>query len=581
MKKAVSVRGKIMTCMAMSLCAVLFNVFFMTQNLQQIEYSESQMSEVYINIQILYGSIEKKIEVIQKYVNILAGSSDADLEIAGDIYGLLEMESEAVEGLLGELEAYSQKTGKQELITLYAEYSDSCNNLIGHMRECSEIRKTGDLAAVKLYLGTDALEAILAREQFCLSLDQAFSESLSQAQENLERSIYIAETGNQVMALICLVCNVFVIFLVHRILLKPISEMGKRTKQIAEDISKGTGDLTDRMPVKRNDEIGQLSLSYNHLLEAFQKVTQRIHKGAVCMEGNARQIETQFATSNDKTGELSSVMQELSAGSEEVSALIHQIQGEMQKISGETGDISAEIEHGTKFSAELTERAGFIRIKVTESKQKAETMAENIKETLSENIRESRNIVRIGELTKAILEIAAKTNLLALNAAIEAARAGEAGKGFAVVADEIRSLADNSKQNANAIQELNDKVISAVQSLCTCSEEIVKFVDNEVMTDYKNFDMMSVRYQEDADTVSAMMDKIRRSAEYIDRQLDTATKNMGGITTSVEESALGIQSVTESVIDISRISNDLYETTKNNLSISTELRSASDGFKLE
>lgn len=208
-------------------------------------------------------------------------------------------------------------------------------------------------------------------------------------------------------------------------------------------------------------------------------------------------------------------------------------------------------------------------------------MAENMKEKLSENIRESRNIVRISELTKAILEIAAKTNLLALNAAIEAARAGEAGKGFAVVADEIRSLADNSKQNANAIQELNDKVISAVQSLCTCSEEIVKFVDNEVMTDYKNFDMMSVRYQEDADTVSAMMDKIRRSAEYIDRQLDTATKNMGGITTSVEESALGIQSVTESVIDISRISNDLYETTKNNLSISTELRSASDGFKLE
>lgn len=204
-----------------------------------------------------------------------------------------------------------------------------------------------------------------------------------------------------------------------------------------------------------------------------------------------------------------------------------------------------------------------------------------MKETLSENIRESRNIVRISELTKAILEIAAKTNLLALNAAIEAARAGEAGKGFAVVADEIRSLADNSKQNANAIQELNDKVISAVQSLCTCSEEIVKFVDNEVMTDYKNFDMMSVRYQEDADTVSAMMDKIRRSAEHIDRQLDVATKNMAGITTSVEESALGIQSVTESVIDISRVSNDLYETTKNNLSISTELRSASDGFKLE
>lgn len=68
---------------------------------------------------------------------------------------------------------------------------------------------------------------------------------------------------------------------------------------------------------------------------------------------------------------------------------------------------------------------------------------------------ESRCIGQVGELTDAILQIASKTNLLALNAAIEAARTGEAGKGFVVVADEIRQLADNGKQNASAIQELN------------------------------------------------------------------------------------------------------------------------------
>ncbi len=578
MRKAASVQLKIMTGMAVILGAVLFNVFFATAHLKEIEKSATEMSEAYVNTLALYGSIEKKMEVIQKYVNILVGSSDEDLEIAGDIYGQLESEVADVNGLLADIQASSRKTGNEELIQLYEQYGDSCVRLMECMQNCSELRKKNDFVSAKTYLGTEALTVILEREALCLSLEEAFGNGLARAQMNLESNIRKAGISNQIMSVLCVISSIVVSVLVYITLLKPIGEISKKMQQIALEVSEGKGDLTVRMRVKRRDEVGQLTESFNYLLEAFQKITARIQKNAVCMEEMSCRTEKQIAASNDRISDLSSVMEELSSGSEEVSALVHQMQNEMEKISGETNEISAEMEHGTKFSAELKERAGFIRIKSTESRENAESIAGDIRETLSTSIQESRNIAEIGKLTDAILGIAAKTNLLALNAAIEAARAGEAGKGFAVVAEEIRSLADNSKQNANAIQALNAKVIAAVQSLCECSEKMVGFVDHEVMGDYKNFEAMSVRYSDDADTVSEIMRKIRYSVDHINKQIDIVTQNIGGISTSVEESVLGIQNITGNVVDISDVAGDIYGEIQKNMQTTIELKNISGGF---
>ena len=168
-----------------------------------------------------------------------------------------------------------------------------------------------------------------------------------------------------------------------------------------------------------------------------------------------------------------------------------------------------------------------------------------------------------------------------LNAAIEAARAGEAGKGFAVVADEIRALADNSKANASAISTLNERVIAAVHSLCACSEEMTGFVDNEVMEDYRSFEMMSARYAEDAQVVSEMMENIQRNVLHIDSQVGAVSENVGGISTTVEESTHGIQNVADNIMEISTATNDIYEVTRQNRVEAIELKKVSQGFIVE
>lgn len=581
MRKSMSIQLKIMTIMIVILVTVLFNASIVTVNLRQIDKSVAEMSEVYVNIQAQYGAIGKKTETVQKYVNILAGSSDEDLEIAGDIYGLLDVEIETVKTMLGELEVYIGQTKNDEIIALFEEYRSGCLSLLDCMKTCSDLRKEQGIPEAKMYLGTEALGAILGQEEVILSLEAAFESGLNEARANAEHDISTASISSFLVSGICVLCAVTAIFLVYYLLLKPVKRMSRKMRQVAMAVSAGNGDLTERMKRKKNDEMGQLVDSINQLLEAFQQVIARIKKSSVYMEEIADRVDVQFTASNDKISDLSAVMEQMTAGSEEISALVHQMQGEVQGISGETEQITREMDGGMTFAAELRERAGYIRMKTVESKQSAEEIASSIRETMAVSIRESRNIDKIEELTKTILDITARTNLLALNASIEAARAGEAGRGFAVVADEIRTLADTSKQNATEIQALNYKVIAAVRSLCECSERLTKFVDSKVMEDYKSFEMMSVRYMEDANTVSEMIDKIQSNVDHIGGQINTVLQNIGGISSSAEESSLGIQSVTGNVVDLLDATENISGENHRNKQVVMEFRDISEGFVVE
>lgn len=578
MRRSMSNQFKIMVSMSVILGAVLFNSIFAMVNLSRIEKTASNMNDVYVEMQALYGSVEKKVEMIQKYVNILAGSSDGDLAIAGDIYGAMDLEMAAVAGLLEELKEYSRKTEDGGLIVLYDNYINGCRSLLTHMEHCSNLRKDHDFAGIKQYLGTDALAAILGQEQLCAELEEAFHGSMEEAQSNYESSIRLAGFSNGIVSVICIMCVVSSIFLVHGEVLKPIKQMSSRMQQIARMVSEGKGDLTERFPVKKKDEIGYLKESVNRLLEAFGNITSNIQKSTEYMENAASRTEVSLADATGKIYDLSAAMEELSAGSEEVSALVNQMQGKMQAVSGETGSISVEMKQGTDFAEELKERAEYIRIKIMESRKRADDVAGTIKATMTTSIEGSRNISKVNEFTKEILAIASKTNLLALNAAIEAARAGEAGKGFSVVADEIRVLADNSRQNASAIQSLNNSVISAVQSLCTCSEEMVAFVDTEVTENYKNFEMMSVRYSDDAHIVMEMMDKVKNSVNHINQQIGMVAENIGSIAVSAEESAAGIQNAADSVVVISGAVDTICIESRKNKQAAMELKEEAEGF---
>lgn len=208
-------------------------------------------------------------------------------------------------------------------------------------------------------------------------------------------------------------------------------------------------------------------------------------------------------------------------------------------------------------------------------------MAEEMQISLQQSIEESKSVIKIGEFTDAILNIANQTNLLALNAAIEAARAGEAGKGFSVVAEEIRKLADDSKENANAIQTLNEQVICAVMELSDKAENMIQFVHKDIFEDYKGFEMLAERYNQDADEVSDMMSSISTQVGHLSHEMVQVAQSMKDISCSIDERAQGISMSTENVVDLSHVVEAVSEEAARNLATAQGMKKISEAFIIE
>ncbi len=166
---------------------------------------------------------------------------------------------------------------------------------------------------------------------------------------------------------------------------------------------------------------------------------------------------------------------------------------------------------------------------------------------------------KIDELLSSILSITEQTNLLALNASIEAARAGEAGRGFAVVANEVGSLAEQSKDMVSNIQDTVDSVKLAVKTLIEDSEEILSFMENQVLVDYEKLNDIGDQYNQDADTFNEIMTELSAISEELSGSMENISDNIQSVATASKQGAEGVDRILDMSKDVMIRSQEVKE----------------------
>lgn len=192
--------------------------------------------------------------------------------------------------------------------------------------------------------------------------------------------------------------------LARKIIANPARDASRHLSEIVSKIENNRGDLTERIPTRSKDEIGQL-------------VNGRIDE------------------SNQSAMNVSAATEQLAAGMEEIAAAISQIAKNSNDIFAQVEQMDEKARSGNETASDIKKRAKEMKAETEKNKNAATGIFAEVGTTLGNAVEESRSVEQINSLTGDILDIASQTNLLALNASIEAARAGEAGKGFAVVAD--------------------------------------------------------------------------------------------------------------------------------------------------
>jgi len=345
------------------------------------------------------------------------------------------------------------------------------------------------------------------------------------------------------------------------LIIKPIEKVSEGLK----DIAQGEGDLTVRLPVTSDDEVGELSKWFNTFMEKLLAIIKEIGGNADTLTASSADLSGLSGNMSEGADNMSAKSNTVATAAEEMSTNISSIAAAMEQASTNMGLVATAAEQMTATINEIARNSESARSITGSAVSQAGDATKKIDEL-------GKGAQEIGKVTETITEISEQTNLLALNATIEAARAGEAGKGFAVVANEIKELA---RQTAEATQDIKDrinKIQSSTSGAVTQVEGISTVINdvNEIVSTIATaVEEQSVTTREIAGNVSQASGGIQEVSE-----------NIAQLSTVAGEIARDIADVNQSSNDMSNSSSHVDMRSQELSKLAAQLKDMVGKFKL-
>ncbi len=356
-----------------------------------------------------------------------------------------------------------------------------------------------------------------------------------------------------------LIC--ILVLLAARTITRPINAAVAGLK----DIATGEGDLTMRLAVETNDEIGELARWFNSFLDKLQEIIRQITNGIQTLASASTQLSAISEQMSKAAQDTSERATGVASASEEMSTSMNTVASAMEESATNTQTVATAAE---QMSATVNEIAG----NSERARTISNTAARQAAETSGKMAHLGSAAQAIDKVVETITDISDQVNLLALNATIEAARAGEAGKGFAVVANEIKDLA---RQTAQATQDIKEK-IATIQDTTVITvkdiDEITKIITevNEVVSG------IATAVEEQSAVTSEIATNVSQAAQGIQQ----VNVNVGQSATVATEISSDIGAVSTTAGEISTSSEQVHSSAGSLSKLAEELKTMVGQFKI-
>ena len=321
------------------------------------------------------------------------------------------------------------------------------------------------------------------------------------------------------ITLIVLLVGLAAIGALITLLLRPLRAVSRALEKMATD-----SDLTQRLKVESNDEVGQVAANFNQFVASLHELIAHVRNEAQLMD---RQAAEAVADNSATEQELGKQQQEIAMVATAVT-----------EMSTATLEIANNAEHTAAAALQSSSSSQHGRQLVNQTHGSIASLANEVGEATTVIAELSQHANEISSVLSTIQGIAEQTNLLALNAAIEAARAGEQGRGFAVVADEVRVLSKRTAASTTEIQKTIDTLQRTTQQAVTMMEKSRHLAERSV----SDADAASKAIDEVTQAVSQISDmsiQIATAAEEQTKVTEEITSNITAIKEVGDELALG------------------------------------------
>lgn len=506
--------------------------------------------------------------------NIAQGAAAS---ISGDVLRQIEMGDEATEGYIQIVDELAKFRDSMELEYIYTLREESPNKFIFVVdSDPDEPASIGDECET-----TDALITTFS-DGATMADDEPFTDEwgthISAYSPVYDGNEIIGAVGVDISAnwideqmvglrnLVLLICasTYAISLLILQFIMITFKRSMKKLNNKVEELASGSGDLTKEIDIHTGDELEVIAGNMNIFIRQIRSLVKDVAQSTENIIVTGEELDKTVNENTKIMSHMNAEIIDISKNMETSSISSQELSENLSENAQQIATFAENVNEIRKTVQKANENAQVTSAMAKENRKNALASIEAMQRRMQKTSEDAKKIEQVKQIAEEISNIASQTNLLSLNAQIEAARAGELGAGFAVVAMEVGHLSNDIDKAVAEINEINVQVLSALHAMTNASQEMIRFVSEDVVKDYDAFANLGEEYGATTETIFVQMAEIGNQSTQISHAISDINRNVQDITTTVTVTAESASEMAHSTNQIAESLESLKDTSQKN-----------------